>query len=598
MVQYRKGELTKKELWRETIDLMTRLLEEKHVDTLLECYRNYFKENIQTMVSCELKDIIKNGTALFRSLKNHPTILSDIDDHQQSQPEICFENSFLRYVIEVFLEGIQLQTPDQYATQFRGIFLYDTSRLPELSDCISHALFFHFSCLIEEVYTLPMETMRWILSAKFPAIEKDLYRFYDKPKEHAATSDSQKQQKMFADPLLFKGPGTSSPFFHEKKSSIFSNQFSNCYKPRFSRRDLTLLILASYKCPAISTPLGLHLHSKLLDNKSSFSKSKFRTHGKNVSHIGVMPWFKNTLDEGSILHTYPIQKNPCVDELFETIASDYADRLLTRRFLAFFNRKTGGTSNQEILSAIAMYTQEIDVLKSNKAQKNYDPTQSMPTTTTTESPTIRSQRIHLQSSGVNTPLRAEFLLGNDPLISKGKRKAHLDYDSPPSDFVYTINGFSRPSDDPYKVLFYQSIVCCAMLDGSIAQKPRTNLETEKTVKRFKNHFEAVLRGEEKGSGPIQQLLIGSIVKQETHQTSKHFPTPNTDTTASPPKRESHILFSHIASPLPNTTQKQFSQQLHSTPPTHISYPKNPFEPPRAKRFKATQSSHSSILEVD
>ncbi len=140
---------------------------------------------------------------------------------------------------------------------------------------------------------LTSETLRLILSSKFPVLEHLLYK------------------------------------------STYCRQ-SNVMNPMFSKDDLVVLFLTTYEYGGTHVPLGVFLMEKLLNGTGLFAKHRILWHAKNMNAMGTLVWYYNMSRNGRIPEMLETIHEPTLDSLFTLMLECYTYTQIIMPFLAHY----------------------------------------------------------------------------------------------------------------------------------------------------------------------------------------------------------------------------------------------------------------------
>jgi len=433
---------------RKFIRVVTELTNANGILELLVNGGSFFNSMIEESTGgCTLNKIMSEGERLFSEI---------LDELRVSWPNlITVKKSFLGYVTAVFLRGLETHHDTRLYKEYEHILDGEADhREGKFGKMITSSLLFHHTCLIEETMMLPMETMRLILSAKFPRFERIFYQFIT--------------------------PGV---------------------QPRFTKQSLAIMMLTTYAWPATATPLGVFLESHLRDQHSSYSKQRIIWHGKNMAVIGVLPWYHFTLSNGKVpptLHRYRDDKVRCH---FEAIMTEYPISVITQ----FLNHFDIAYVKKPLahLGAVKSYMARIKMYKTLK--KGQGPFRNNGRTdcghpTAILSSTNRKRKwgeteeekwggfndVH----GIPVPIRITFLFKDSPVTRRG--------------LMESVNHRQSISlcDNPANMLFLHSIVCSAIENEYGLLHSNTDIEILAHSEKFEGQF----MGTGTTRGPVFLLL--------------------------------------------------------------------------------------------
>jgi len=125
--------------------------------------------------------------------------------------------------------------------------------------------------MIEQIIAYAMglchETLRLLLSSKFPDAEKGIYR---------------------------------SKYTH-----------GECLpEGYYSKMDLVCMFLYTFECPAKTVPLGIFIVEKLMNGAGAFAKHRIACHIRNMASVGILEWYYEMSRTGKIPSIFPQQKKP------------------------------------------------------------------------------------------------------------------------------------------------------------------------------------------------------------------------------------------------------------------------------------------------
>jgi hypothetical protein len=415
----------------------------------------FFIERIKRIFDDPLgfSNILGRGRILFDSIMR--------DLRLPSGTIVKTRKSFIMFIVDVFLAGLSTCSPDDLMREYGDIMRAD--RKAEITQmcnlAVIQSLLVHYIFLFDDLLSMPAESLRLILSSKFPRAEK---------------------------------------FFYQFKVTITPDGESGSHRttPRFSKLDLVIMVLSTYMYPAISTPLGIALAAHILDSGSSYSRKRIACHARNMSTLGVLSWYYTTIVRGNVSATLTPKYDTGCQDLIARLISEYSVDI-TARFLEHFGYDAPKVTNVSCLTATRKFIEHMNRYEEKKEQLEKNLSGNKRKRSGTSSDKSDGQGLY----GIQVPRRNTCLFHKPGQNKVPDEKGPLFADS-----MDREGGYLPEIDRPINILFLQSIISSAISNTYILLRQRTSRDIETNLEAFRIQLNAGDGHNSHIKGPIHLLL--------------------------------------------------------------------------------------------
>jgi hypothetical protein len=278
---------------------------------------------------------------------------------------------------------------------------------PETKTIAEKALFY-----VKSALELTNETLRLILCAKFPSVQAKFYL-----------------------------------------STYSSN--NETIEPYYSKIDLVAMFLTTYAFEARKSPAGIYMLENLVNGNGPFSRSRLKSHARNMSDLGCLAWYYYVMEQDTISEKMLPRYDTELGTLIDALLSVYTYDNVAAPFLHHFGFVARKKDNAERLN------------------------------------TIRSFMWHMTTNSPKTPIAA---------FPVRKTKAGA-----------LVNSVSRYNEDfmlyPRNILWMHSIIRTATFNGHTLVRPRSNGEKIEKLALFAKHFHLARSSKQGPVHPLRDTIV-------------------------------------------------------------------------------------------